>query len=339
MKRISVCIANYNGENLLPDCIESVLAQEVNALVEIIVHDDASTDRSVAMIKQDFPGVELVPSSENVGFCCANNRMVERSAGDYVLLLNNDAALLPGALAALLLEAEGVTNRKSEILGLPQYDWRTGELVDRGCLLDPTLMPIPNLSANVDRVAYIIGACMWLPKPLWRELGGFPDWMGSIGEDVYLCLAAALRGSPVRVLSVSGYRHRQGATFGGNRVASAGIRTTIRRRYLSERNRLLALAVMAPSLILAPWLLAAALALALEGLVFVIIRWQFDVAGRIYKSALVDFCRLLPRAILARRHHQAAKCIGIVAFLSCFRLDSTKLRLLLRYGMPTVSSQ
>ena len=91
----SICIANFNGENLLVDCIESVLAQQGEIPVEILVHDDASTDTSVALLRERYPDVILIESTENVGFCIANNRLAERARGRYLLLLNNDAALAP----------------------------------------------------------------------------------------------------------------------------------------------------------------------------------------------------------------------------------------------------
>ncbi|EQD70869.1 glycosyl transferase family protein, partial [mine drainage metagenome] len=140
--RISVCIANYNGEGVLGDCLDSVLAQTVDTPAEIIVHDDASTDASLQLLRERYPQVALIASNANVGFCVANNRMVAQAQGEFVLLLNNDAALAPDALATLLREAGQQQPRG--ILALPQYDWASGALVDRGCLLDPFYNPVPN---------------------------------------------------------------------------------------------------------------------------------------------------------------------------------------------------
>ena len=96
----SVCIANYNGIELIDACIDSVRAQDCGVAVEIIVHDDASTDDSAAHIAARHPDVRLIESRENVGFCIANNRMAAAAKGDYLLLLNNDATLLPDALGS-----------------------------------------------------------------------------------------------------------------------------------------------------------------------------------------------------------------------------------------------
>ena len=100
--RVSVCIANYNGEALLPDCLDSVLAQDTDAVIEIIVHDDASGDGSLALLCSHYPQVHVIAASENAGFCIGNNRMVAHANGEFVLLLNNDAALAPDAIRTLL---------------------------------------------------------------------------------------------------------------------------------------------------------------------------------------------------------------------------------------------
>ena len=138
----SVCIANYNGEEYLVDCIQSVCAQNFDYPVEIIVHDDASTDGSVNLIKEKYPSVTLLTSETNVGFCVSNNRMVRKARGTYILLLNNDTTLFPNALETLY---KGIKLNGDGIYGLPQYDAQTGELIDVGSMFDVFLNPIPNL--------------------------------------------------------------------------------------------------------------------------------------------------------------------------------------------------
>lgn len=86
---VSVCIANYNGMVVIDDCLRSVLAQQGGIPVEILVHDDASTDGSLAYIRENYPDVVLIESNANVGFCIANNRMAVRARGHFVLLIEN----------------------------------------------------------------------------------------------------------------------------------------------------------------------------------------------------------------------------------------------------------
>ncbi|MCK9365956.1 MAG: glycosyltransferase [Metallibacterium scheffleri] len=332
--RISVCIANYNGEGVLGDCLDSVLAQTTDERVEIIIHDDASTDASLQLLREHYPQALLIASEANVGFCIANNRMVTQARGEFVLLLNNDAALAPDALATLLHAA--MQQRPQGILSLPQYDWTSGALVDRGCLLDPFYNPVPNTDPQRRDVAMVIGACLWLPRALWQELGGFPEWFESIGEDLYLCCHARLAGYPVQVTAASGYRHRQGASFGGNRAGASGLSTTYRRRRLSERNKTFAMMICTPGVAL--WLLLPLhlLMLTLEGIVLSLLRRDARLWHEVYAG--------VGRALWAQRKHlraqrkdiQSARHATLRVYFSGFVLRLRKLDMLLRHGAPEI---
>lgn len=331
----SICIANYNGAALLTDCLESIYAQAEADNIEIIIHDDASSDESVALIRNKHPRVELIESRENVGFCVANNRMAELARGEFILLLNNDAALFPDAITTLLKAAHA--QPVPGILTLPQYDWVTGQLVDRGCLLDPFYNPTPNLKPERTDVAMVIGACIWLPRRLWTALGGFPPWLGSIAEDLYLCCAARLQRSPVQVTTTSGYRHRQGASFGGNRADTThGLQTTYRRRYLSERNKTAVMLVCTPTPLAWPWLALHILALTAEGAVLTALKRDLSIWRQIYSRALRSFFRELTPLIAQRKHVQQQRKITLFGYLSGFTITPRKLDLLRRYGPPQI---
>lgn len=329
----SVCIANYNGAAILAECIASVFAQDVEADIEVIVHDDASTDDSVSMLREHYPQVELLVSQENVGFCISNNRMAAHARGEFILLLNNDAALHPGALEALIRAAR-VTGRPG-ILTLPQYDWENDSLVDRGCLLDPFCNPIPNLNPRQHRVAYVIGACMFMPRTLWNDLRGLPEWFGSLAEDMYLCGLARLRGFPVACLDESGYRHRQGATFGGNR-AEHGIVTSIRRRNLSERNKTRALMILTPSILMWPLLCLHLLALAAEGVGLSMWRRDTTLLHDVYGPTVMTPCREWTSLRARRSEVQATRTISTAEWFSAVQWRLRKLVMLRRYGIPKV---
>lgn len=328
---VSVCIANYNGERLLGDCIDSVLAQHTDMRIEILVHDDASTDGSLALLAARYPQASVIPSEENVGFCIANNRMAEAAAGEYLLLINNDAALAQEALRTLVAEARRIDG--DAILTLPQHDWETDALVDRGCLLDPFYNPVPNLDPSRADVAYVIGACLWIPRRLWHELGGFPEWFGSLAEDMYLCCAARLRGIPVRCADGSRYRHRQGASFGGNR-AHGGLRTTYRRRALSERNKTRVLLVWTPGWIAWPLLVLHLSVLACEGMALSILRCDSRLLREVYLPAMTTPFREAAMLCAHRRDAQASRAISVRKWFATVRWQLRKLVLFRSYGIP-----
>lgn len=329
---VSVCIANYNGMGVIDACLRSVLGQDWEGSVEIIVHDDRSGDDSPAYVRTHFPEVLLIESAENVGFCVANNRMVARARGEYVLLLNNDAELLPDALRILheAATAAGVPC----ILGLPQYDAADGRLIDIGSLLDPFLNPVPNLDPARGEVAMVIGACLWLPRSLWHELGGFPEWFHTLAEDMYLCCAARLRGIPVRALGASGFRHWVGASLGGGKVRERRLVTSLRRRRLSERNKTFVMVLTYPTPALWLALPLHLLLLGVEGLALSLARRDFSLFREIYWNVFASLWRERARLRAARHEAQASRRIGLSEFLRPFGFLPHKLRMLLRHGLP-----
>lgn len=335
----SVCIANYNGGNVLTDCIDSLLNQNANLPIEIIIHDDASTDGSLILLRERYPAerhpeIHIIESQENVGFCISNNRMADIARGDYLLLLNNDAALAPDAL--LTLYATARAQNPEGILTLPQLDWETGSLVDRGCLLDLFHNPVPNGDHARRDIAMVIGACLWLPRLLWQELGGFPESFESIAEDMHLCCRARLAGYPVQVTPNSYYRHRQGASFGGNRIAENRLSSTYRRRRLSERNKTFVMLLCAPPLRLWLTLPSHLLLLAIEGALLAVIKWDTKLWKTIYGNVFVSLAQQLPQLVRERKRIQRTRKIGERAYGEAFTWMPRKLQLLIKHGLPTL---
>lgn len=328
----SVCIANYNGIGLIDACIESVRSQDCGFPVEIIVHDDASTDGSATYIAARHPEVLLIESGENVGFCIANNRMAAAARGEYLLLLNNDATLLPGALDALMQEA--VRLQPPAILTLPQYDAGSGELLDAGSLLDPFLNPVPNRDTARNDVAMVAGACLWLPKRLWEELGGFPDWFGSIGEDLYLCCRARLEGYSVRALWVSGYRHEVGASFGGGKMRGGRLVSTFRRRALTERNKTYVMVMTCPSPVIGFLLPLHIMLLMIEGAMLSLLKRDRIILTEIYLPVFRSLIRQRGTLLRGRRSIMSRRRLGVLGFFAVFVAIPHKLNMLIRHGLP-----
>ena len=331
--RISVCIANYKGEKDLPDCLDSVLAQQGDFHLEVLVHDDASPDGSLALLRSRYPDVRVIESTQNVGFCISNNRMVEVAQGDYLLLLNNDARLRPGSLAALLSAAQAGHAR--DILGLPQHTLVDGSLVDRGYRTDPWLNPIPVLEAGVHEAGVATGACLWIPHDVWVVIGGFPPWFESIAEDIYLCQAARLLGHRVLVLDAPGFDHWIGRNLGGGKIAEGRMQTTTRRRALSERNKTAVMLICypLPALLLLP---LHALALGAEA-VFLLFSGTGRAKVRAIYAPIVPWLWRHRRDIAAlRRRLRAAGCVGPARFFSQTVWLPHKLMMLWRHGRPQV---
>lgn len=98
---VSVIIVNWNTRALTCAAVRSVLDQEIDAELDVLVVDNGSTDDSVAALRSQFPAVRVIETGRNLGFARGNNVGLARARGEYTLLLNSDAALRPGALATL----------------------------------------------------------------------------------------------------------------------------------------------------------------------------------------------------------------------------------------------
>ncbi len=105
---VSLIIVNWNTNTLLRRCLHSLSAGLGGVAAEIIVVDNGSTDGSTTMVREEFPHVRLMSNRTNVGFASANNQAFRHAAGRYVLLLNPDTEVSPGAVERLVqfLDAE-----------------------------------------------------------------------------------------------------------------------------------------------------------------------------------------------------------------------------------------
>ncbi|HOF93835.1 MAG TPA: glycosyltransferase, partial [Bacteroidales bacterium] len=83
--KLSVIIVNYNVRYFLEQCLHSLYRAIKNTETEVFVVDNCSTDDSLEMLRQSYPEVKLIASSENQGFAKANNLAIEASESDYVL--------------------------------------------------------------------------------------------------------------------------------------------------------------------------------------------------------------------------------------------------------------
>lgn len=99
---VSVVIPTYNGEAFLEECLQSIEAQTISH--EIIVVDDRSTDRTVA-VAEKF-GARVIVNDVHKGQVAGKNTGIRNMRGQYFLTVDQDDKLMPGALAGLIKELE-----------------------------------------------------------------------------------------------------------------------------------------------------------------------------------------------------------------------------------------
>ena len=95
---LSVCIVNWNTRDLLLGALASIFGAPPAFPFEVIVADNASSDGSAAAVSARFPDVVLIANADNKGYAEGNNQAISAAQGAYILLLNPDVILPPGAL-------------------------------------------------------------------------------------------------------------------------------------------------------------------------------------------------------------------------------------------------
>ncbi len=219
MTNVSVVIGNFQGESVLPACLESLERQTVLPL-EVVVADASSTDASRAVAEER--GAHVVELS-NIGLGHLYNRGLEATTGEYVLLSNNDVAYDERCIELLrhALDADS-----SLFAADPrQLAWEDDRLVHgrttlrRGSLFHELLPGLQlDLAARSDRVVPTVaanGGAMLVRRSMFVDLGGFDETFFMDLEDLDLCWRAWLRGWGSVYVPDAWLRHRVGATTGG----------------------------------------------------------------------------------------------------------------------------
>lgn len=214
MARLDVVILNYNRGDLLRACLASVFASVTPHNLHVWVVDNASSDNSAAIVRDEFPQAHLILNPRNNGFSAGNNLALREiiseqlnPKSDYVMLLNNDTVVEPDAL--------------DQLIGYLQAHPRVGAVGPKLLLLDGSLdlacrrsFPTPAVSfyrmtglsrlfprsprfgrynmtyldPNVEtEVDALVGAAMVVRTDVVREVGLLDETFFMYGEDLDWC--------------------------------------------------------------------------------------------------------------------------------------------------------
>ena len=179
---LSVSIVNLNSRSTLLPCLEALYRTLGDLHAEVFVIDNAATDGSVAAVRQAFPQVCLIELDYVQGFSSNNNLAFTQSHGRYLLVLNNDTLLHPGALQALVgfLDAHPqAAVAGAQLLdadGGPQYsyDFAPSPLYEGLRPLSERLHPLPRPNgAGPMEVETVPAACMLVRALAAQQVGYF----------------------------------------------------------------------------------------------------------------------------------------------------------------------
>ena len=100
MSRIAIVILNWNGAHMMRTYLPTVIKNSPEA--EVIIADNASTDDSIKMLKEEFPEIRTIILDKNYGFAEGYNRALKQVESEYYILLNSDVDVPQNWLSPLL---------------------------------------------------------------------------------------------------------------------------------------------------------------------------------------------------------------------------------------------
>lgn len=236
MKKVSAIVVNWNGKDILSECLQSLLKQEYEDL-EIWVSDNGSEDGSQSMLKELYPSVHLVENGENLGFGSAVNRALGKAQGDYFLFLNNDLELAPDCVGQLvdLLESD-----KEIGAAIPKILYHrdaqepspndSATINSFGVVVNYTGVSYPNLVGQQDEDGLPLtetacGGIFMFSREVYEQVGGFDEDLFLYHEDHDLSWRIRLGGWKLMVTPKSVCAHHYDFNKG------------VQKFYQSEKNR------------------------------------------------------------------------------------------------------
>ncbi len=246
MTDLSIVIVNWNTRALLAQCLRSAYDTTGDLDFEVIVVDNGSADSSVEMVRRDFPQAQIIANSENAGFARANNQALTTSQGRYLLLLNSDAALLPGTLSHMVqfMDAQPATGIVGPQVLNPDGSFQSSYMDFPNLLSELLLMTklsrivygryfpshSPQQSQETRSVNWMQGACIMIRRETLDEIGGLDETFFMYSEEVDWCWRARQAGWAVYYLPEAKVLH-----WGGQSSSKA----PVKRRSLVYKSKLL----------------------------------------------------------------------------------------------------
>jgi len=219
----SIIIPNYNGLRFLPTCLGALRGQSYPAeLTEVILVDDASTDDSVAFVREHYAEVKVVQLARNSGLAAGCNAGAAAACGDLLVMLNNDTEVEPGWLAALVEAAITHPNAGAIASKMLLFD-RRDHLHNAGDVMAADGIPRNRGVWQRDQGQFdddraIFGGCgggVAYRREAWEQAGGFDERLFMYLEDVDLAWRLQLLGWDAVFAPAARLYHHVSATGGG----------------------------------------------------------------------------------------------------------------------------
>lgn len=223
---VSILIVAYNSLDFITACLASIPGACSQFSYEVLLIDNGR-DGTAAYVAENFPDVRIVPSEGNVGYGTGNNILAANAHPDseFLLILNPDTEVLPGAIDKLVLAARE-NPEFGALSGAPESDQGAdGNLpmvalpTLKGALYGTLGMAHKNARAKLRQSAttglwemeVLSGFFVLIRHRLWNEIGGFDESFFLYGEDADISTRLAQANAKLGLLMTSQVRHDTGS--------------------------------------------------------------------------------------------------------------------------------
>jgi GT2 family glycosyltransferase/glycosyltransferase involved in cell wall biosynthesis len=300
---LSAVIVSYNTRQMTLECLRRLMPELQGLDHEVWLVDNASTDGTADDVGQHFPHVKLIRNAVNRGFGAANNQAIREAAGEYVLLLNTDAFVKPGAVRALL---DFATSRPDTAVVGPKLLNRDGSL-QLSCYRFPSprraacehlllTAAFPNHAGVGDYrawphdrardVDFVTGACMLVRRSAIRQVGLFDESFFFYGEETDWCRRFRSAGWKVAFTPAAQVVHYGGASGKSDSAKTFHEFHAARERFIQKHHGRLGLFTFR----------------------------TFEVVGSIARISLFGLASLIPGRARERHRELVAKWVRILTW-------------------------
>lgn len=258
---LSVIILTYNTRDLTRLCVQSVLsdAAETASDIEIVIVDNGSTDGTSAWLREGYPHIRLIEIETNLGFARGNNAGLAAARGRYLMLLNSDTQIQPGALAALIAFMDSH----------PDAGACGPMLLNRDGSVQPSGRPLPGVWSvfigmtrlyrlwkrdfyaqrgrdyqHIVRVGEVSGAALLVRREVYERVGGLDPGFFAYYEDVDWCKRIGAARYAIYYVPTAQVRHFwEGTSRTAGELAYRAGQDSLRYYFAKHHGRLAHLAV------------------------------------------------------------------------------------------------
>jgi N-acetylglucosaminyl-diphospho-decaprenol L-rhamnosyltransferase len=209
---VTAIVVTFDSAHALPECLGALRSEGV----PVIVVDNASTDHTVAVAEGQ--GARVIRNARNEGYGRANNVGAKAAETEFILIVNPDCTVDPGAVAALV---DAARRYPDAAFFAPQIVEPSGRIFYQPRSLLASYLTNPKgklvLPEGEACAPFFSGACFLIRREFFLRLGGFDDNIFLFYEDDDLCRRVADAGSALIYVPQAVVRHGRGRSSGEKR--------------------------------------------------------------------------------------------------------------------------